>query len=369
MPTSASSIPAAPPRSSASPVTGRITALWALAEVGLGGALHAFRLPVTGLFVGGSAVVLLSLLAEAARREGRAVRRTLLSRTAVVLGVKAAASPHAPLGAYLAVGFQGGLAALVLPVLGRRSGPLVLGAVALLESSLQRVLVLTLLFGTTFWEAVDALVGVAVRFFEGLTGLVLTPLPFSASYGLIAAYVGLHVVGGLVAGALAAWLPARAFEAAGQPPAAALARAARTQVEERVQVRARGRRTWWRRPVVRRLGLAVGLLGGYALLGGADGGSGPAVQAGVALLRAALLVGLWLGVVAPLGLVLVRRVAGPAWRGGAVDEAVAQLPQLRALARLAWVQSAGHGVRRPIVFGVLVVSAALVPTVSVAEEL
>jgi hypothetical protein len=42
----------------------RLTALWAFVEAGLGGILHAFKVPFTGLLVGGMAVMLITLIAH-----------------------------------------------------------------------------------------------------------------------------------------------------------------------------------------------------------------------------------------------------------------------------------------------------------------
>lgn len=336
----------------------RLTALWGLAEVGLGGALHALRLPLTGLLVGSTAVVLLALLAEAARRDGRSTRRTLLGATAIVLGVKAAASPHSPIGAYLAVAFQGGLATLVLPTLGRALGPIVLGFVALAESAVQRVLVMTLLFGAAFWDAVDALVDLAARQLGAVAGA-----DFGASSGsvwLVSIYVGVHLVVGVFAGALAARLPARAFRAAQRPRAAALARAARMHAEERVAQKARGGHPWYARRAVRRVGLAALLLAAYATLGLADGRTEPAAHAAVAVVRAMVLLGLWAAVIAPLALRLVHHIAGK--RGGDVARAAEQLPELRAIVRLAWREAQGRGASRLVAFALLAAAAALAPT-------
>ena len=42
----------------------RITALWGFSEATLGGILHAFKIPFTGLFVGSAAVIFISLIAH-----------------------------------------------------------------------------------------------------------------------------------------------------------------------------------------------------------------------------------------------------------------------------------------------------------------
>ncbi len=348
-----------------SPAIARLTALWALAEVGLGGALHAFRLPLTGLLVGSSAVVLLALLAEAARRDGRPIRRTLLTATAVVLGVKAAASPHSPVGAYLAVAFQGGLAALVLPALGRAAGPLVLGVVALVESALQRVIVMTLLFGAAFWDAVDALVALAIRQIGPFLGVA--DGPSSASVWLVGVYVGLHVAMGAVAGVLGGRLPQRVFDASRQPEAIALASEARVRVGRRVAQRSARPGAWWTGPVVRRLGLVALLLGAYAALGLAADTTRPLTTATVALVRAVVLIGLWMTLVAPLLMLLVHRWARKSSRGVEVARAADQLPELAALARLAWERTLGCGLVRPVAFATLVAAAALASLESAPE--
>jgi hypothetical protein len=87
----------------------RLTALWALNEAGLGGLIHALRVPFTGIVVGSTAVVLIALIAFFAERKAKAI----LKATVIVLLVKAAASPHTPLPAYAAVSFQGLAGALL----------------------------------------------------------------------------------------------------------------------------------------------------------------------------------------------------------------------------------------------------------------
>ena len=332
----------------------RLTALWALAEVGLGGALHALRLPVTGLVVGSAAIILLAMLAEAARRAGQPIRRTLLGATVVVLGVKLAASPHSPVGAYVAVAFQGGLAALLLPSLGRTVGPFVLGVVALAESAVQRVLILTLLFGQTFWVAVDSFVTQVLGRIEAL-GLEPDEM-IGASVWLVGIYIGIHLVAGAVAGLMAARLPRRVFALARRPEAKALAHAARVETHaQRARAAVNVNVPWYARRVVRRFAVAVALILLYAATGNA--GAQGWVAAGLAFVRAAVLVAVWALVVAPLAMRGVRYMAQ---RGSAsrTEWAVEQLPELATLSRVAWRKTAGAGWKRPVHMVTLVAAAA-----------
>jgi hypothetical protein len=70
----------------------RVTALWAFSEAALGGVLHALRIPFTGLFIGGAAVIFLSLIAHFSSRKTAIIQSTL-----VVILIKGIVSPYTPL--------------------------------------------------------------------------------------------------------------------------------------------------------------------------------------------------------------------------------------------------------------------------------
>ena len=80
----------------------RLTALWAFAESGLGGVLHAFQIPFTGLVIGGFAVIIITLIAKFSDHHYQQILKSFL----IVLIVKAMVSPHTPVPAYLAISFQ-----------------------------------------------------------------------------------------------------------------------------------------------------------------------------------------------------------------------------------------------------------------------
>ena len=136
-----------------SKIISRLTALWALSEAGLGGVLHALQSPFTGLFVGGFAIVLISLIAYFAEDKWDTIFRSLL----VVLIIKLAVSPHSPPTSYLAVSFQALMAALIYSKLSLTQwSAMLLGVVTLVESAIQKLLVLTLIYGNSLWEAIDS---------------------------------------------------------------------------------------------------------------------------------------------------------------------------------------------------------------------
>jgi len=67
-----------------------------------------------------------------------------------------AVSPYSPFGAYVAVSFQALLGALLLTNFSWKGASLmVLGMVTFLESALQKLLILTIVYGTGFWQAIN----------------------------------------------------------------------------------------------------------------------------------------------------------------------------------------------------------------------
>lgn len=175
----------------------KLTLLWAFAESGLGGMLHAFRLPITGLVLGAFAVVIISLLAHYSEH----VWKDIMKATLLVLAVKLTVSPHSPLTAYVAVFFQGLAGATIFSVTGRnRTSVLFFSILVLVESALQRPLLATLVFGTKVWLAIDALVDQVLGFFS---------LSIHQSFSLvfISAYTLLHLLWGLLVGIWAYAVP------------------------------------------------------------------------------------------------------------------------------------------------------------------
>ncbi|MFM7015127.1 MAG: hypothetical protein ACKOX3_02260 [Bacteroidota bacterium] len=141
----------------------RLTALWALNESGLGGILHAAKFPFTGIFVGGFAVIIITLIAHYSNFSFKAI----LKATGVVLMIKAAVSPHSPFPAYLAVSFQGLFGAVIFSLTKNINySSVIFGGIALLESAIQKILLTVLFFGMSFWKALDGFVLDTLRVFN-----------------------------------------------------------------------------------------------------------------------------------------------------------------------------------------------------------
>ena len=308
----------------------RLVALWGLSEAFLGGILHALKLPLTGLLVGGASLTLIVLLGQAGRRG------TVLRGLLVVLSIKALLSPQSPPTAYLAVAFQGVLGEVLA---GSGAWPrlrgAVLGAVTMLESAGQQLFVLWLLYQKPLAVAFNA-------FLDKLLGAA----PAGAArpdyaLGLAAAWLGGHLLAGAALGWWAGGLPARLPQmAAAHPewqvgataPAAALAPAA-------APAAGRGR--------LSRVLLAIWLALALAWLGQRLGwwGAGPLGEKGLAglLLRSVLIYGAWALVLAPW---LLRRLRGylsrprPGRWATDLAAALALLPDARQLVAACWTRTA-----------------------------
>lgn len=177
--------------------TYKLTLLWAFAESGLGGLLHALHVPVTGFVLGAFAVVIISLLARYAEHP----TRDIMTATFLVLAVKFTVSPHSPLPAYVAVLFQGCSGALLFYLLRYHAFSLILFSVlAMIESAIQKPLLATIVFGKEIWLAID-------EYMQKLLGSFSDQSFEHFSFYLLIGYTCLYAIWGLVVGIWANTLP------------------------------------------------------------------------------------------------------------------------------------------------------------------
>lgn len=171
----------------------RLIALWVLCETLLGGIIHGAKIPASGLILGGCAVICISLIAYHVPSKG-----SILKATLIVAIFKMMLSPQAPPTAYIAVFFQG----LIGEVLfwNRKIysvSCLLFGVLVLLESGLQRMVVLTIVYGKDLWQAIDT-------FINSLTGQTTFT---NYSFFFVIGYMFIHVMVGVVVGLWVGRLP------------------------------------------------------------------------------------------------------------------------------------------------------------------
>src|SRR6185436_11500896 len=118
----------------------------------------------------------------------------------LVIIVKAMLSPHTPVAAYFAVFLQGLFGEMIFLIgIPYFISCLSLGIFALLQSAFQKLIILTILFGMSFWKAMD----------EFLNSIIMQ-LGFenvSYSFYIVAVFVLLHLIAGILTGIFAGRLP------------------------------------------------------------------------------------------------------------------------------------------------------------------
>jgi len=176
----------------------RITALWAFSESAFGGILHALAIPLRGLFISSAAVLFICLIAWFSKNS-----KDILKSTLIVVLIKAVVSPYSPLTAYLAVSLQGLLGFLFFSTKKfYKLSALFLGLTVLFFSGIQKIVILTILFGNTLWESLDIFIKkISVEMFN------IDHLEINYGYIIISAYVLLHLIAGLFIGIYAGRLP------------------------------------------------------------------------------------------------------------------------------------------------------------------
>ena len=172
----------------------RLIALWAFSESALGGVMHAFKLPFTGFILGAISLIIMSLIARAKANAWKPI----LEATLLVLLVKFMVSPQSPPGAYIALAFQGLCGAAFFSLLGINTVSAgITGFLVMVESSLQKIITTTLIFGENIWTAIDI-------FFTGILKELGFATDTAFSWWLIGFYVGIYALWGIVAGIYAA---------------------------------------------------------------------------------------------------------------------------------------------------------------------
>jgi len=176
----------------------RITALWAFSESAFGGILHALTIPLRGIFIASAAVLFISLIALFSKNS-----KEILKATLIVVLIKAIVSPHSPLMAYFAVSLQGFLGYILFSTKRfYKLSALLLGIFVLFFSGIQKIVLLTILFGSSLWQSLDL-------FIEQVSAEIFKINHPEINYGylLVGAYVALHLFAGLFIGIYAGRLP------------------------------------------------------------------------------------------------------------------------------------------------------------------
>ena len=170
----------------------RLITLWVLCEAILGGMMHAVKIPFTGIVVSSGAVICISLIAYYVPKKG-----AILKATIIVAIFKMMLSPHTPPTAYVAVFFQGLMGQILFFNLRYfRVSCILLAVLALVESAIQRIIVLAVLYGNNFWNTVNEF----IRKLTNDSRVTDYSLMVATGYIILHAFIGLLV--GVFAGSI-----------------------------------------------------------------------------------------------------------------------------------------------------------------------
>ncbi len=176
-----------------------LTSLWAFVESGLGGIMHALHLPFTGIVLGGFSVLIISLLAH----QNTHIASQIIKATLIVIAVKASVNPMTSPTAYIAVAFQGLLGALFFSISKKNMLiSIAFATIAMVESGIQKLLILMLIFGKTWINALDS-------YTESVLQLLGFEAKTPASVYIVGGYLGVFVLWGIVLGVWIYLLPAQ----------------------------------------------------------------------------------------------------------------------------------------------------------------
>lgn len=178
----------------------RLTALWAFSEAALGGILHALHLPFSGIFLGGFAVIFISLIFRYSENKS-----DVLKSLVIVLAVKFAVSPHTPIGAYFSVTVQGIFGYLIFRYIKNYfSAAFLFSLFVMIFSASQKIIVYSILFGFELINTLNLFIEVAtsqIPFFENLSKDI------NYSLIIIGIYLSIYFIAGILLGLINSRLP------------------------------------------------------------------------------------------------------------------------------------------------------------------
>jgi hypothetical protein len=311
----------------------RLTALWAFNEAAFGGVLHGLHLPVTGLFIGGLSVIVISLIGYYSENS-----KTIIKSMLIAASVKFVVAPYTPLNAYVALFIQGGIGFLLFGSrFSYKTAAFSLAFVTLLISSLQRIIVYTIVFGFTLWDSLNLFydfILVQLNIEKTFLGNV------NFSWFLVIFYVFLHIIAGILIGLFSAKLPEKLknFRSSDLPK---LQKQTLPEAESRKKKK---RKSFIKKPSVQII-LTVSLvliLLSYTVPGI---GKNEAGKIAIMLIRFIAILIIWYLLVLPIVTKYLRKLLNKTKRqyGDEIESIILEFPEFKQLALNSWELTKGKG--------------------------
>ncbi len=276
------------------------------------------------MFIGSGAVIFISLIGHYSD-DKKAIMRSVM----IVLLIKAGVSPHSPPLAYLAVTLQGAIGSLFF-MTGKlyRLSAIVFGMIVLLLSSMQKIILLTIIYGNNLWYSIDQF------------GIFITEkIPYINTVGetslwLIGIYSGLHLIAGGVSGYIAGILPELVKNK--------IVKVTPEELEyfitsSNIEIKKRKRRMWIRKPSAILIILLAVLIVVLTYIF-PEFSKSVALKAVIMIVRAFVLMGLWFFVVSPFVTRWYKRFFQnrKGKYAGEIENTLANLPLFRGVVNHSW---------------------------------
>lgn len=165
----------------------RLIALWVICEAFAGGIMHAANIPLTGMIVSSLAVICIVLIGYYYPAKASVIKATI-----IVAVFKLMLSPHSPPTAYIAVGFQGLMGQLLISRRYIFAGSIALAILSLVESAIQRLLVLVIVYGNEFPEAVNLFIKKLTNQKELTDHSFHLALIYVLAHGFVGIFIGIY---------------------------------------------------------------------------------------------------------------------------------------------------------------------------------
>lgn len=166
----------------------RLVAIWVFCEAFLGGIIHGLKIPISGIVVGSCAVLCISMLAYYVPQKVNIIKATI-----IVAIFKMMLSPHSPPTAYVAVFFQGFLGQFLLRKNKFVFTCLLFAIICLLESALQRILIMTVIYGNDFWVVLNNFFNKLLQNSIHENYLKLVAIVYTAIHFIIGIIIGIQI--------------------------------------------------------------------------------------------------------------------------------------------------------------------------------
>ena len=306
----------------------------------MGGILHALKIPFTGLFIGGSAVIFITLIAYYSNSN-----KVIIEVTLKVALVKFIVSPYSPIFAYLAVLIQCFFGYILFFRGFNRVSPIILGFLSLLFSSFQKLIILTLVFGMTLWESIDVFLDFVIdRILPANTIFE----EINLIYIIVGLYISTHIVGGLVAGWYGSILPAR-LENRGKRKFRF--NNSRDGFELGSYTKKKKRKNWWFKPSSIAIFLfSISLIILSFLF--EDFNQTLASRIAIMLVRSVLILAVWYYFMAPMLLKLLNKFLAKRKeeKASEIDDIIQLFPSIKSLVKISWLESRSNKKIKRIIF-------------------